>query len=289
MKRRRWWSPAARRRWAIALLFAGHLVWVAVGSVPRDRWERWTASLSAPGRSLSGWFEGWQARRNQRVRDLGRARAEVDHLRREVEALRLEAQRQAPRRVEAEEAVRLLGLQRQVPLETTGARVVADLRRASFGGLILDRGSEAGFVADQGVICPEGVVGRLWAVAPGQASVLPVDAHNASVGVMLARSRATGVLQGTGPGRAAVRYVGPQEVVQVGEPVLTSGLDRVFPRGLLVGHVTAVRPRERELALEVALAAPLDKIHLVLLLPPKPPIQVEPPPPPPETETQEAP
>ena len=94
MKRRRWWSPAARRRWAIALLFAGHLVWVAVGSVPRDRWERWTASLSAPGRSLSGWFEGWQARRSQRVRDLGRARAEVDHLRREVEALRLEAQRQ---------------------------------------------------------------------------------------------------------------------------------------------------------------------------------------------------
>lgn len=281
MKRRRWWSPAARRRWAILLLFAGHLGWVAWGSLPRERWERWGAALAAPGRSVSGWFEGWRARRAQRVHDLGLAQAEVGRLRNDVAALREEAQRQAPRLQEAEEAVRLLGLQRQVPLETTGARVVANLRRASFGGLILDRGLEAGFQPDQGVICPEGVVGRLWAVAQGQASVLPLDAYNASTAVMLARSRATGVLQGTGPGRAAVRYVGPQEVVQVGEPVLTSGLDRVFPRGLLVGHVTAVRPRERELALEVSLAVPLDKVHLVLLLPPKPPLQVEPPPPPP--------
>lgn len=289
MKRRRWWSPAARRRWAIALLFGGHVVWLVAGSLPRERWERWSAALAAPGRAASGWFEGWRARRAQRLKDLEGARAELARLRREQEALKLEAQRQAPRLAEADEAVRLLGLQRQVPLETVGARVVADLRRAAFGGLILDRGSAAGLVPDQGVICPEGVVGRLWAVAPAQASVLPVDAHNASVAVMLARSRATGVLQGLGSGRAAVRYIGPQEVAQVGEPVLTSGLDRVFPRGLLVGHVTAVRPRERELALEVALAAPLDKVHLVLLLPPKPPLQVEPPPPPPATQPKEAP
>lgn len=281
MKRRRWWSPAARRRWAILLLFVGHLGWVAVGSLPRERWERWGAVLATPGRSVSGWFEGWRARRAQRLRDLAIAQAEVGRLKSEVDALRGEAQRQAPRLNEAEEAVRLLGLQRQVPLETAGARVVANLRRASFGGLILDRGLEVGFQPDQGVICPEGVVGRLWAVARGQSSVLPLDAYNASTAVMLARSRATGVLQGTGPGRGAVRYVGPQEVVQVGEPVLTSGLDRVFPRGLLVGHVTAVRPRERELGLEVSLAAPLDKVHLVLLLPPKPPIQVQPPPAPP--------
>jgi len=66
-------------------------------------------------------------------------------------------------------------------------------------------------------------------------------------------------------------------VVQVGEPVDAFGLDRGFPRGLLVGYVSAVKPRDVELSLEVTLAAPLDRVHLVLLLPPKPPMQVQPP------------
>ena len=110
-----------------------------------------------------------------------------------------------------------------------------------------------------------------------QASLLPLDAYNASTGVMLARSRATGVLQGLGPGKAAIRYIGNQEVVQVGEPVYTSGLDRIFPRGLLVGYVSAVRPHDVELYVEVALAAPLDRLGLVLILPAHPQMEIQPP------------
>jgi rod shape-determining protein MreC len=106
--------------------------------------------------------------------------------------------------------------------------------------------------------------------------VLPLDAFNASTAVMLGRSRATGVLQGTGPGRAEIRYISSQEIVQVGEPVYTSGLDRVFPRGLLVGWVASVKPKDIELRVEVSLAAPLDRLHLVLVLPPSPPMELQP-------------
>jgi rod shape-determining protein MreC len=130
---------------------------------------------------------------------------------------------------------------------------------------------------DQGVLVPEGIVGRLWSVGPTQAKVLPVDAPNASVGVMLMRSRATGVLQGLGSGQAQIRYVSNQEVVQVGEAVLTSGLDRVFPRGLLVGYVASVAKGELELRVTVNLSAPLDRLGLVLLLPTQPPLEVQPP------------
>jgi len=137
-------------------------------------------------------------------------------------------------------------------------------------------------VPDQGVIAPEGVVGRLWDVGATQSSLLPLDAYNASTGVMLARSRATGVLQGLGPGKAAIRYIGNQEVVQVGEPVFTSGLDRVFPRGLLVGYVSAVAPHDVELHVEVVLAAPLDRIGLVLILPAHPQMEIQPPDAPPQ-------
>ena len=182
--------------------------------------------------------------------------------------------REGPRRAEAEEAIRLLGLKQQLPLETRAARVIANTRNAPFGGLVIDQGADLGLLPDQGIIAPEGVVGRIWSVGPRQASVLPLDAYNASTGVMLARSRATGVLQGTGPGKAEIRYISSQEGVQVGEAVYTSGLDRVFPRGLLVGFVSQVRPRDAELKVEVALSAPLDRLHLLLVLPPKPPVEV---------------
>lgn len=198
-------------------------------------------------------------------------------LRQRLEYLQTAAIQDVQKRAEADEAVRLLGLKELLPLETRGSRIIANLRRAPFGGMVLDHGEDVGLVPDQGVICPEGVVGRIWSVVHEQASVLPLDSFNASAAVMLARSRATGVLQGVAPGRAEIRYVSSQEVVQVGEPVYTSGLDRVFPRGLLVGYVSAVKPRDVELGLEITLAAPLDRVHLVLILPPKPPMQIQPP------------
>jgi len=278
MRERPWgWNPSGRRRWGIAVLCAGHVFWIFMGRGPATRWQNLLGFLSKPSQVLSAKLEDWKHARSQRIGDHQRALAEIQMLRQRVEYLQMVAIQDATRRAEADEAMRLLGLKQLLPLETHGARIIANLRRAPFGGMVLDHGEEAGIVPDQGVICPEGVVGRVWSVVHEQASVLPLDSFNASAAVMLARSRATGVLQGVGPGRAEIRYVSSQEVVQVGEPVYTSGLDRVFPRGLLVGYVSAVKPRDVELGLEVTLAAPLDRVHLVLLLPPKPPMQVQPP------------
>lgn len=283
MRPRPWgWSREGRRRWGVLLLLLGHLGWILLGRGGGSRWERLLAGISAPGRGISARLHGWRVARMERIRNFDSARAELLQLRQQMAQLQLQRMQEAPRVAEAEEAIRLLGLKRQLPLELRAARVVADLRRAPFGGMILDQGEDAGLVPDQGLIVPEGVVGRIWSVARSQASVLPLDAYNASTAVMLARSRATGVLQGVGPNRAQIRYIPRQEVVQPGEPVYTSGLDRVFPRGLLVGYVSAVKPRENELQLEVNLAARLERVHQVLILPPKPQVELTPPAPPPQ-------
>jgi rod shape-determining protein MreC len=238
------------------------------------------AVIATPGEAVSRRWLAWRQVRSERQQDLERANEELRNLRVDVAVLRLAAVRDAAKIQEAEEAVRLLGLKQQLPLEFKAARIIANVRKAPFGGMVIDQGLELGLVPDQGVICPEGVVGRLWSVGGGQSSVLPLDAYNASTAVMLGRSRATGVLQGVGPRRAEIRYIGSQEVVQTNEPVFTSGLDGVFPRGLLVGYVTAVHPEEVELRVEVSLTAPLDRLNLVLILPPRPEIQVPPPAPP---------
>jgi rod shape-determining protein MreC len=233
--------------------------------------------VSGPVLKISAKWEARSAAKSQKLQNLAAAEAEIAQLKTRLGLFELQEAREGPRRAEAEEAIRLLGLKQQLPLETKAARVIANTRSAPFGGLVIDQGTSIGLEQDQGVIAPEGVVGRIWSAGQRQASVLPLDAYNASTGVMLARSRATGVLQGTGPGKAEIRYISSQEGVQVGEAVYTSGLDRIFPRGLLVGFVSQVRPRDIEQKVEVTLSAPLDRLHLLLILPPKPPIEVSPP------------
>lgn len=276
------WSSARTRAFAIVGIFLFHLVWIVLGRGPSGRLQGLMDVAQRPSLTLSGVWERWKARRGQKVTDLRAAQAEIAQLRQQVEAFQLERQQQGPLLAEAEEAKRLLGLSQVLPLAFKPARVLANLRRAPFGGIILDQGSASGLAPDQGVLCPEGVVGRIWAVSGSQASVLPLDAYNASTAVMLGKSRATGILQGTGPHRAEIRYISRQEVVQVGEPVYTSGLDRVFPRGLLVGWVSATRPMDVELQVDVALAAPLNRLTLVAVLPPAPQLELKPPAEPPK-------
>lgn len=278
VRRSKWgWNPAGWRRPAVILLWLGHGAWVLLGPRPGRAWTEAAGTLSRPAQGLASRWEGWRAARRERARTFEQTRAENARLAAELAQMKAQAAQEAPRLAEAEEAIRLLGLRRQIPLEVKAARVRFSTRPAAFGGLILDRGQDLGLVQDQGVIAPEGIVGRLWSVGPTQSKVLPADAPNASVAIMLMRSRATGVLQGLGSGRALVRYVSNQEVVQVGEAVLTSGLDRVFPRGLLVGYVAEVAQGDLELRVVVNLAAPLDRVPAVLILPPEPPLEVQPP------------
>jgi len=283
VRQRAWgWNPVGRRRWAVAALLGGHLLWMALGRGGSNRWQHLANVLAAPPRAASARWENWKNARQDKVTDLAHARTELLTLRAQVTGLLTAREAEAPRVAEADEAIRLLGLKRLLPLAFRAARVVVNVRKAPFGGMILDQGADAGLTPDQGVIAPEGVVGRIWDVGPTESSLLPLDAYNASTGVMLARSRATGVLQGLGPGKAAIRYIGSQEVVQVGEPVFTSGLDRIFPRGLLVGYVSAVAPHDVELHVEVVLAAPLDRVGLVLILPAHPQMEIQPPAGPPQ-------
>ena len=274
----RWgWSRTGWQRLALILLWLGHGVWVFLGPHPGRHWATVAGALSRPSQGLASRWAEWRAARRDSGRTLLELRAENIRLSAELTQTKTQTAQEAARLAEADEAIRLLGLKKQIPLDLKSARVIFGTRPALFGGLILDRGQDLGLVPDQGVLVPEGIVGRLWSVSGTQAKILPADAPNASVAVMLMRSRATGVLQGLGSGRALIRYVSNQEVVQVGEAVLTSGLDRVFSRGLLVGYVAEVTQGDLELRVIVNLSAPLDRVSTVLLLPPQPPLEVQPP------------
>lgn len=106
--------------------------------------------------------------------------------------------------------------------------------------VIIDKGEPDGVRKDMPVITPAGLVGKVHAVRGGYAEVLLLRDPMFSAAVRLQQSRQEGVVSGTGGRMLVLKYIPPEEPVAVGEVVVTSGLDGIFPEGVPVGTVAAI-------------------------------------------------
>jgi rod shape-determining protein MreC len=103
--------------------------------------------------------------------------------------------------------------------------------------------------------------------------------HNSGIDAIVDRTRARGVVQGGSDGNCYMNYLNRDADVKVGDRVLTSGLDSVFPKGMTIGEVVDVGRRHRGL-LQSATVTPsvaLDRIEEVMLVTPAAPLAGEPP------------
>ena len=167
---------------------------------------------------------------------------ENEGLSHEVAALQLELQEQRALAEQARNLERLLGLHETVDMPTRGARVIASDATPYFRTITIDSGSSHGLRPDLAVIAPAGVVGRVVGVpGPRAAQVQLLVDRNAAAGALIERTRASGVVVGTDDeGVMRMDYVSNLQDVRVGDRIVTSGTDRIYPKGFLIGEVTAV-------------------------------------------------
>lgn len=206
-------------------------------ALQRKPLERWYLEAVAPlERALQAPARAWRALEELRRlrRENARLRAEVQRLRLQTWGLRLDLR-------QAERLWRLLSLSRRLPMRTLAAPVVGRSPTAAFHTLLIGRGTAQGVRPGMGVICPEGVVGRVVAAAPHQAKVQLLTDPLFAVEVVLERSGARALLVGRSNACLA-KYLRDTDPVRIGEMVLTAG-DAGFPRGIPVGQVEEVRPR----------------------------------------------
>jgi rod shape-determining protein MreC len=119
------------------------------------------------------------------------------------------------------------------------------------------------------VITPEGIVGKLRDVFPTTAEVLEINDQSSGAGVVLSTTRIRAILRGTISGRAQIGNLTADSRIKPGEPVVTSGGDQVYPRGLAVGFVQSIAPdpdRQPYTAIVVRPAVDLDRVEEVLVI-----------------------
>lgn len=105
---------------------------------------------------------------------------------------------------------------------------------------LIDKGEPDGVRKDMSMVTSLGLVGKVLAVRGGYAEVLLVRDPMFSAAVRLQQSRQEGVVSGAGGRMLMLKYIPPEEPVAIGEVVVTSGLDGIFPEGLPVGTVATI-------------------------------------------------
>ena len=194
-------------------------------------------------------------------------RAENRQLKAEIEQMRLEQVRLSEDAAQAHRLQNLLSFKEQFMSKTVAAQVIGSSGTDSSRVVYVDKGENAGIKRDMAVITAEGIVGKVLLVYPSVAQVLLINDQSSGVGAILEKSRLQGVLRGTASGEVVLEKVMSDEQVPEGETLLTSGGDRIFPKGLPVGTVMRVsNGKDLFLNIKVKPAANLSKLEEVLVL-----------------------
>jgi rod shape-determining protein MreC len=190
-----------------------------------------------------------------------------EQLRRQNDELKMQVNQLQSKAAEADRLSALLNFrqgQRNVPM--LAARVIGTSADTASQTVYLDRGERDGIRRNMGVITPDGVVGKVIESYRDTAQVLLLTDKDSGVGAMLADSRIQSPVGGTGEPLLSMKYIPTDDTVNVGEHVVTSGMDRIFPRDLPVGVVTEIKTGRPFQHVRVRPAANLQRLEEVIVL-----------------------
>lgn len=177
--------------------------------------------------------------------DLRGIREQNADLRRRMDRLALRAQELEEMRHEVARLRQMLDLRERVRRPSVAAHVIAQGTAGGSRNLLLDRGARSGIRIGQPVIAPRGLVGRVIESAPTISKVQTILDPSSGVAALIQRTRVQGLVVGEGDRGCRMEYVIELSDVEVGDVVVASGLDRIYPKGHLIGVVASLGEGER--------------------------------------------
>ncbi len=181
------------------------------------------AALSKVTGSITGWSE------------MRRAASENVSLREQVEQLTVELNEKREKAAQFDTLRTQLGIPAATAYQRIAANVISRDTSLWFKRLTIDRGALDGVKKNMPIVTATGIVGRVINVGANFAQVQLITDSSAGVGVMIQSSRLAGELKGMNNTRCEIKYIPANEEVGEGEMVVTTGLDRIYPKGLVVG------------------------------------------------------
>ena len=161
----------------------------------------------------------------------------------------------------------LLGFEQTIAEMAVAAEVIGKDPSAWFKTVIIDKGRADGLTTSLPVVMPQGIAGQVIEVSNHYSKVMLVIDRNSAVDALVQRTRARGVIKGDSTDRCRLEFVLRKSDVRVGDTVVSSGLDGVYPKGLRIGFVSEVIEHDADIFHEVIVTPFVDfeKLEEVLV------------------------
>jgi len=156
----------------------------------------------------------------------------------------------------------LLRFEKMSDFRLVPAEVIGWSGDRTVNSIVINVGQHGGIERNMPVITPDGLVGKVYRVTPRAAVVQLLLDPNCRVSAIVQRSRVLGIMEWERGARCLLRNVPIRNDVAEGDTVVSSGMGGVFPKGLMLGYVSAVRGTEWQLFKEIALVPAVDFTHL---------------------------
>jgi rod shape-determining protein MreC len=162
----------------------------------------------------------------------------------------------------------LLNFEKTMTDPVLSAEVIGKDPSPWFKTILIDKGKQDGVGRGMAVVVPKGIVGQITEVSSHYSKVLLIIDPNSAADALVQRDRARGIIKGDAAGELAFKYVLRKHDIAVGDIVVSSGLDGVFPKGLAVGQVSGVFKPKAGIFQEVTVTPYVDfeKLEEVLVV-----------------------
>jgi rod shape-determining protein MreC len=252
---------------AILLLISAHFLWSGVRPDQRVAKPRGLVMEGlAPLQIATARLTGGGAGIIHDYFDLVGVQRENTRLRAELAREQTQRARLAELEVENLHLSDLLELKQALALKSAAANVIGADASGLARTVVVEGGADQGFAAGMAVLSTEGVVGKLIAVGPTSSRVLLINDHNSALDAFDQRSRVRGIVAGVVDDGLVMKYVDRSEDVKNGDTIVTSGLNGILPRGLLVGTAVLREGPGLFLTVNVAPAADFRRLEQVLVV-----------------------
>lgn len=261
--------------WLVVLLLT-NLVIMAVGARDEASNQRmfrvWVQAIASPVQNIFARAGGAGSGLISQIVNFRKTAVENEDLKLKLARTEVALQNARQATAEKERLQSLLSLKEQTGYNQVAAHVIARDASIWFNTITIDRGSSAGIALNMPVVTAGGIVGRVIALSPWTAQVMMVTDEKAAAGAIVGQlggSGALGSVQGSGEsGLIEMKYVSGLQQVEVGDYILTTGQDNIYPPGLRVGEVVQVKHGTATQSHEILIrpGAKLDQLEEVAVL-----------------------
>ncbi len=162
----------------------------------------------------------------------------------------------------------MFDFRQNIACKTVVAEVIGADPSPWYRTIVINKGKSDGIGKGMPVVIPEGVVGQVVDTGNNYSRVLLIIDRNSAVDALVQGNRARGIVKGISSDKCILQYVVRRHDIGVGDIIITSGFDGVFPKGLTIGFVEKISQSSSGLFHEIEITpyADFEKIEEVLVL-----------------------